>query len=286
MMLNKLNNDGYVVIKDVISRDDIDALRNVIANLMVEEQGVAMHSHVGTTLSFDINDYQDIRNILKGYDFNGIISQIIKGDFSYLYDSSIQVGPGFSGWHKDNRFCDRLNPEGQDWDDNFQIYRIGIYLQDHTKYGGGLLVKAGSHVRPFSNSMLNRLAKLPRFLKRAVYRIVMRQYGKSSFVKSAKGDIVMWSLRTTHAGHAVRLKGLGEVLLDPRLQRFVPLIFRRENPDERIAMFFTIGIQNQYLDRYMEYLNTRDYYKSRCEARNKAGFQNLEFCNIRPYVKR
>lgn len=168
----------------------------------------------------------------------------------YFGDSSFQTGRGDRGWHKDNRVSDRFDHAGLDWNGRYPLIRAGIYLQDHAHHSGGLGIRVGSHL-PFWAAR----PPLPRSLRRRASQL----HGRPILVASEPGDLVIWNLRTTHTGNSVRIKHLPWLKLSPRNEARLPPWLSVEEERKRAAMFATYAARSEHLDRYVDYLKTRDY---------------------------
>jgi len=171
----------------------------------------------------------------------------------YFGDSSFQTGRGARGWHKDNRVVDRFDHRGQDWDGRYPLIRIGVYLQDHAHYSGGLGIRVGSH-EPFW------AAQLP-FLPTKLQKKVTLWHGKPIHVATEPGDLAVWTLRTTHTGNSVRIKPAPWLKLPTGLEDKVPAWLAMDEEQKRAAMFATYAARSAHLDRYLDYWKTRDYAK-------------------------
>jgi Phytanoyl-CoA dioxygenase (PhyH) len=84
-------------------------------------------------------------------------------------------------FHKDN--SDKINGDAPDWTKPSHLLGVGIYLQDHTHHSGGLTVFEGSHSQA---SIKNGR--------------VITEWGKRVYLKTEPGDVVVWYLKTSHAG--------------------------------------------------------------------------------------
>ena len=84
--------------------------------------------------------------------------------------------------------------------------------------------------------------------------------GKHVYADTRVGDAVIWNLRTSHSGSAMTVRGRP---IDPesvvgKVLRRLPVL--RDKPkDQRVAFFGTFGAPGAHLDRYVEYLRTRQY---------------------------
>ena len=111
-------------------------------------------------------------------------------------------------------------------------------MQDHQRYSGGLKVKSGSH---------------------------KNRSGKTIVLDTQVGDLVVWSLKTLHSGNAVRLKLWPSFPID-YFERHIPEAIKVDEAKERIACFFSFGVKDKNLDRYIvQYLQ-----------KNKVAVENLK----------
>ncbi len=127
----------------------------------------------------------------------------------------------------------------------------GLYLQDHAWHSGGLRI-------------------IPRS-----QNAVSKPMAKPMNARTRVGDLVVWNLRTDHAGAATMLRLLPWIYAElrrtsrlnsrylVRLNRPFPLIVPRfllaDDGPERAALFFTLGREDAHLERNLSYLKTRAY---------------------------
>jgi hypothetical protein len=153
----------------------------------------------------------------------------------YFGDSSFQVGEGQRGFHKDN--VDRADALGPDWLGEYGVIRMGVYLQDHRRFSGGLKVRRGSHW------------------------FVSRHIGTAVNVPSEPGDVVIWSMRTSHSGNNVRIRGFSNFCFLPRIETRVPRAWRVPEQLERLAMFVSYATPGPHATRLMRYFAGRDDFR-------------------------
>ena len=234
--------NGYVIVKGVFSKAEASTMRQSIEAR--KEKALTTNNYspdpAHPKLLLILGDLLSARE-LKDLDYvvfdDRIIAcarQILGEKLVYFGDSSVQTGEGERGFHKDN--VTRYDINGADWQSDYTLIRVGVYLQDHTKISGGLKLRVRSHCYPSHHR------------------------GKAIDVKNELGDVVIWSLRTTHSGNNVRLKGLTGLCLHPRIEAKVPDFLKAVGADERIAMFATFGAPSGHLDRYIENMVRRGDY--------------------------
>lgn len=234
--------NGYVIVKSVFSKDEVSSLRQKIE--AVKARALASNNYIPDPCHSQLvlilgdlpsnKELKEMDYVLFDERIISCVKQILGEKLVYFGDSSVQTGEGERGFHKDN--VDRYDIKGADWQSDYTLIRVGIYLQDHTKLSGGLKLRVRSHCYPSYHK------------------------GKAIDVKNELGDVVIWSLRTTHSGNNVRLRGLPGLCLHPRLELKVPDYLKAAGTEERIAMFATFGAPSSHLDRYIENMVRRGDY--------------------------
>jgi len=258
--------EGYSVVPHVFSHAEIrEAKRELLEIAAAEGRLDGAGPRLGSrTLGRQAAAYPAARRLLFSGRMLSIAQSLLSHRPIYFGDSSVNFGHGYTGWHKDNRVSDRKDGGAPDWQGDYDLIRVGVYLQDCAEHSGGLLVRAGSHVNAPRMPRWSRSGGGP--AGAAVRRFVAfrsRFNGSARFVNSRNGDVVVWTLRTTHAGHAVRIRGLPRLLLDPRVQPLVPGFLQVPQDGYRVAVFATFARPGAHYDRYKEYLLGRDYFAGR-----------------------
>ena len=159
------------------------------------------------------------------------VRTLIGADIVYFQDSTIQIGTGMAGYHKDNKTNN--DAEHSDWRSNYDVIRMGVYFQNTKDFSGGINIKIGSH-------------------NHSNYRS-----GKGINVPLETGDIVFWKLTTTHSGNAKRLKILPSVPLLGRIQRMLPESFFIPEEMQRMALFASYGKPGIHLDSFINYFQLK-----------------------------
>jgi hypothetical protein len=211
--------NGYLLIRDVFDPSEIGNLR---------EAALQSRAHRGDLLSNEL-----LRHVLLDPRVLSVAHLILGGTPVYFGDSSLSVGDHSHGYHKDNP--DRNAPDGPDWRGQYTIVRFGLYLQNHARHSGGLNVRARSH-----NA-------------RSV------EEGRNVYLRTRPGDLVVWNLRTSHSGNGRLLRFPRGLYPEPRVADALPRFLFAPTAGERLALFFTLGLDNHHLRRYIAYLATRAY---------------------------
>lgn len=225
-----LETQGYTIIKSVFNTDEIEQFRSLVEKQQIldRQNGLAskfnLWQNKAEFYKGDIYSKKFIRDIALSDKFLKTISSILGSPLVYFKDSSYNVGNGFRGYHRDN--IDRDYKGGPDWNTQYDVYRLGIYLQDHDQFSGGLKVRPSSHIN---------------------------ETGESLFVNSKAGDIVLWNMRLLHSGNAVRLKIFTNFTINTAgKESLIPTFLRRQQHMERMSIFIAFGKPGIHLNRYIE----------------------------------
>jgi hypothetical protein len=77
-------------------------------------------------------------------------------------------------------------------------------------------------------------------------------------IPSEAGDIVFWSMRTSHSGNNIRPKWLPNLCLPPRVETRLPRFLQIDEAAERFAAFCSMGAPGAHTDRLIEYQISRE----------------------------
>lgn len=249
---------GWVLIKGLFNQDEIERLRNAALESKKEigdnYTDLLSDKHVG----YIITDERVINIAKKLLDTEQPI---------YFGDSTIGVGNIGQGFHKDNP--DRHKPSGPDWKtDDYPCLRMAIYCQDHSRHSGALALRDKSH--KYSDP----------------------KKGKAFFVPTQPGDVVVWSLRTTHSGNSMRFNMFPELVVDPRLYKIFPKSLFKPEEKLRVGVFMTFGKKAPLFQRYIDYLKTRTWMVQTWqnsitpqEKINKLKAMNVDFIDLHEEAK-
>ncbi|MCW3102561.1 MAG: hypothetical protein JWO09_1001 [Bacteroidetes bacterium] len=222
--------DGYLLIKNVFSKEEIEQIRKDAYTSFEEDKKKNLTFRHASKMSNavyakgDILSKDHLRHVLLDERILYLVKTLLGNNPVYWGDSNYHFGTGFRGFHRDN--IDRTDMTAPDWDGDYPIVRLAIYLQDHKNYSGGLKVRVGSHKNPS---------------------------GKPVFIDSEEGDVAIWNLRTMHSGNAVRLKFFKNLSINKaRREGWIPAFMKKDQQRERATLFMTFGLKSKHLDRYIE----------------------------------
>lgn len=250
---------GWVFIKGLFSKAEIEKLRNEALQSKKEMGKNLIDLLSDKRVSYIVTD-ERILNITKAL--------LVTDNPVYFGDSTIGLGNLGQGFHKDNP--DRHKPTGPDWDTNdYPCIRMAIYCQDHAKHSGALALRDKSHN----------------------YRDPKK--GKAFFVPSEPGDVIVWSLRTTHSGNSMRFNLFPELVINPHLYKYIPKFFFKAEEKLRVGIFMTFGKKAPLLQRNLDYLKIRTYMveiwrnsKTPQEQIDKLKSCNVDFIDVHEEAKK
>lgn len=238
----RFQREGYLVVRSVFSADEVTAMRTAVVTEgeRARATGRVLKSSTGEVVPVgDIAGVEGLEALL--FDERVVrIARTVLGTRNVVYfgDSGVMIGGALRGFHKDNTCRD--NPSHPDWQSPYAIVRMGVYLQDHIRHSGGLKVRVGSHLHP--DVTTGRIVSVP----------------------TAPGDVVVWNLRTTHSGHAARVRGLPRFGIQPRFEARLPRALLLPEPCTRLAIFATYASPGAHLDNYVakhaDQVNAPDNY--------------------------
>lgn len=232
-MANKeqFKQDGYFILKNAFSSVEIGKIRNDVYRQYEIDKAKG--------LDFKLPELKLQAKFAKGDLFSKeLLYKVLLDDrvlklarevlgseeLVYFGDSSYEIGKGSNGFHRDS--VDRTDLNGPDWKGKYTLVRLGLYLQDHKSFSGGLKVRKGSH---------------------------KKENGKAIFIDSEIGDLLIWDLKTSHSGNAVRLKLFPNLSINiARIERNIPQFLKKEEQQERVSLFMTFALKSSHLDRYIK----------------------------------
>ncbi len=242
--IDRFRQDGYLHIRGVFTSAEIGDLRRHV--LATEEERLRS----GGSRSFMHADPR-LANLIFDDRILGIARQILGQVPSYFGESKYTIFPKDSspgGLHKDN--ADRVN-RGPDWSGQYPLIQFAVYLQDHSKASGGLAVCRGSHLSVARHERTGIIKE----------NMIGPLTGRTRYLHSQVGDLVVWNLRTTHAGfcHYVRMLPWMPITSSPPLWRHVPTWLLSKAEQTRATLFVTYGLRGSHLDRYVKAMLVRPY---------------------------
>lgn len=246
--------DGYAIIRNAFTQEEVAQFRAAIDKLKVENEKkgirVPQDPLVPELMWYwgDLLSQKGLDKIIFDERVLSTARAILGNEIVYWGDSTFNIGRGYRGFHKDS--VDRANPEGADWKSYYDVIRMGIYLQDHSRHSGGVKMRKGSHRFPDLKT------------------------GEIVDVPSQPGDLLVWKLTTTHSGNALRCKFLPNTPLENRWERRLPEFLALPEEKERNTVLLTFARPGFHFERYMKWCVDRgDYHELWRHSRYDAEIQ-------------
>ncbi|WP_448665798.1 phytanoyl-CoA dioxygenase family protein [Serratia plymuthica] len=223
----QIERNGFVVIRDLFSPEEMKRIQSSI-DTFFEQKGVTYrYGLTQPNIAVEEEEFSWVFShpkVLEAY--RAVFGQ---EDFVFTSHADIHHNMGF-GWHKDDGkgayfTTPYFTPE-------CRVYKMGVYMNDHSMDGSGLSVRVGSH-------LIDNLTD-----------------GESVSLATKPGDVVIFDVRITHAGkeYDVVERGLlkvGRMLGDQngksKVGRRVRDIYcGLKNGKPKRSFFFTFGAPNTH----------------------------------------
>jgi hypothetical protein len=245
--VEKFWSEGYIWLKNVFSKEEIESYRQRIYESPNKEG--------------DLLSNPRLRGLLLDDRILSIASQILGQTPIYFGESVARFTWSGPGWHRDN--VDRDDPKAPDWQGRYTIIKFGIYPQDHSRHSGGLNIREKSHLLPGIDGP-------------------PEQVGRNRYMASEPGDVLVWTLRTTHSARGYQLKFPRSIQIEPspgpklphsinwlarmlqaaginRLQGVPKFLIAPEEKKDRILISMAFGTDDDHFKRYLAWLKTTKF---------------------------
>ena len=218
-----LKKNGFVLIKNFFDQQDIEEIKNISERLHSTNIKSVPNLH-NFDFSWKLITNSKIINFLKKF--------YSPNEVYYLYNShsvkqkdSETVDPN---WHRDNSH--RTFGKGEDWSGNYNVLRVGIYLNEDKKNKNGLKLIKKSHKSKKIICFLLRHLRLK--FKKIYFNRIFRFFLDKIIgvtVKPNIGDCLFFYANTYHAA------------------------LRNKNVSFRKALFLTYGTRNIHSENFLNY---------------------------------
>lgn len=226
--------DGLVIVKRAFSPAEIEELRARVASIPEAQR------------KGDVLSCAPLRSVLFDPRVIDPVKAILGPRVLYFGDSTIrwETTDGTRSFHRDSEL-DEVDPATTE----YPVIRVGLYLQDHARHGGGLKVRVGSYKHVF----LGRRNFKRLFVGDKDGRLSFSSFrlGRAVNLPIEAGDLLLWNMRTWHSGYAVRLKHFPGLCLNPRLERFVPKSWMSPEIKPRGALFMAFAAPSAASETYI-----------------------------------
>ncbi|MGP0902934.1 phytanoyl-CoA dioxygenase family protein [Serratia sp. CY76391] len=224
-MKEKIERDGFVVIRGMFTEDEMSKMNNSIDKFFANKGVTYRYGLTQPNIAVEEQEFSWVFHHPKVIDaYREVFGS---NDFVFTSHADIHHNMGF-GWHKDDA-------KGAYFSEPYfthdcRVYKMGIYMNDHSTDGNGMSVRVGSHLKDNLTD------------------------GEAVSLATKPGDVVIFDVRITHAGKEYDLfeRGLlklGRTLGDPtgksligRRIRDIYCGFKAGKPKR--SFFFTFGAPN------------------------------------------
>ena len=213
-------NDGYAIFPGALSTDEVASVRAAVTEYF--KVGGNLYDY-GMTQPDAFSLVPSIRWLIT---HDAIVDAVKlcagRDDVQFTFQSDCHMNM-LSGWHTDTGAYftrEEVSP------DDFQVFKVGIYLQDHFDNAQGLTVSPGSHLPPN-----------------------LRNPSVTSPVKTRAGDIIVFDTRIWHVGDQKKLheKIFGKLVRSEKVKYAAGGLFRRlTGRVEKVSVFFSYGVPNAH----------------------------------------
>jgi len=195
--LLKLKEYGYIIIKNFYTINDIIKMRKIILhNAFIKKNILFMGDRSGSKPDFiNDHDYKELIPLLKLNEIHHLMKHIFNAPFHLCMHNDIGINR-IVNWHKDtlnNQY--KIFQKKNIWksydNENHEIYKFLIYLQDHSNNIGGLTVIEKSHLIP---------------------EIIIDENNKKC-INSSICDIIIFDQRITHKGQFQNNNKIDRILI-------------------------------------------------------------------------
>lgn len=227
----RLREHGVLLLRDVFSAGEVRALRAHVERVVDRAFREGRHAPVearhpqARTIEGDLlgmRELHEFRYVFLDPRVVRIAKALLGEAVTYFGDSTIRVGKGGRGFHKDFIDMEAAPTLG--------TLRFALYLQDHSETSGGLKVRLGSH------------------------RFTSRHLGRMMNVPTRLGDVAVFYLRVSHTGHNVRLRALPRLCLHPKLENLVPRFLHHAPEERRLCLLWTFAEPGPHIERYLSWI--------------------------------
>jgi len=254
--IRRFEKEGFIIVRNAYSDKETESFKNAILKLKAELYSAQSTSKPIAFKGSPFN-YDELERVPFDDRILDIAKSLLGDSLVYFGDSSVNMGGGGASQRGFHRDCvNRFNLFGPDWDADYPLLRIGIYLGDFSVNSGGLKIIPGSHRPRFSflrriflRSLKHqiRIFSLPFDWLRRCLSIFQGGYN----IPSRTGDIVAWSFRLLHSAGNVRLKRWSTWSLPVWIENALPKSWIQPGGEQRMVMFVAFAADGPHLDRYL-----------------------------------
>ena len=216
---------GYVVVKGLLSREEVNFYRNELQRLS------ATSTKNSWTFPDGLAQNEAFWPVIKHPNILATIKEIFGDRARFLQHNDLHVGFSSFTWHRDS--VNRTFGKGGDWEETsapYQLARVGIYMQEADN-GFRLGLIPGSHrpdrhMNPEDQNKLNKaLSKMGTITSVITRKDTLSK--NADWIATEPGDAIFFDPRTVHTGS--RFEGV------------------------KYSMFSAYGVPNIHFKRHVQY---------------------------------
>lgn len=223
--------DGFVVIRDLISPEEIHRWRTQINELSNVHDADFEEMVRGTprkwTMPGGVAARPEFQDLIFDERILAAVRAVLGDEVRYMHHNDLHAGFGSPGWHRDsvNRECGI----GSDFDESdapYRLVRVAFYLQTFQESGFKMGFAPGTHLQESKLTRWERRAPRVGTIRR--WLIGQRLFtARTRFVPTNPGDVVLFDYRVMHCGGLVR--------------------------GPKYSLYLGYGIQNRHFDQHWNY---------------------------------
>ena len=181
MYKSNITKDGYCIIKNVFTKEEVQQFTNVIINYVKNNKTIKNGGGITIPDFIKMPQLKTVTDIRNNKTINNVLHEIFNGN-NYRFCSHNDIGINrIVGWHKDKLNGNYAKYETVDiWSkvngETHEIVKVLLYLEDHSNNKDALKVIPGSH------------------LSRKIDTRIVKQ------LKPSIGDVIIFDQRISHRG--------------------------------------------------------------------------------------
>ena len=182
---DKLETDGYFILQNVFTKNEINLYKNDILNYLENNKTLKNARGISIPDFIKKDELKNVTNMKNNEKIHAVLKDIFNGNYRFCSHNDIGINR-IVGWHKD-----KLNGAVSKYQINdiwkefngvkHEIVKVLIYLEDHSNDNDGLKLVPKSHV--------------------------IRQINPKNYIqlKPSIGDVIIFDQRITHRGMVKRV---------------------------------------------------------------------------------
>ena len=187
---NELEQKGYILLKNIFSKNELNNCKKEIMNYIKNTKTLKLGEGITIPDFIKSPNLQNTINLKNNIKIHNILKQIFNNDYRFCAHNDIGINR-IVDWHKDilnndASVYETINVWNKYNNEKYEIIKILIYLQDHSKNNDGLKLVPKSHL--------------------------INNYNTTEWIQiySNIGDVIIFDQRITH-------RGMNKLITYPRI---------------------------------------------------------------------